>query len=170
MVLSPQKANRHVRSRSHKHTRVHTRTYTHTHVPSDEKLPETKLSKANQAQLEKVGGGYIRCRKLKGMDPEPEQLATKIEVLEERLNDKKEQLLEKELVLDEVTSLSDKLRMQAAERRHGTLDIAKKVNEYQAKIRAITRKMMAAVSELSMYQVRMHAYMYISVCLRAGAN
>ena len=37
-----------------------------------------------------------------GMDPEPEQLAAKIEVLEERLHDKKEQLLEKELVLDAV--------------------------------------------------------------------
>jgi hypothetical protein len=93
-----------------------------------------------------------RSRLLKGMDPEPEQLAAKIEVLEERLNEKKEQLLEKELVLDEVSSLSDKLRMQAAETRGSTLDLAKKVNEIRAKIRAITRKMMAAVSELSMYQ------------------
>lgn len=93
-----------------------------------------------------------RCRKLGGMDPETEQLAAKIEVLEERLNDKKEQLLEKELVLDEVTGLSDKLRMQAAESRAPTLDLAKKVNEYQAKIRGTTRKMMATVSELSMYQ------------------
>lgn len=93
-----------------------------------------------------------RCRKLGGMDPETEQLAAKIEVLEERLNDKKEQLLEKELVLDEVSGLSDKLRMQAAESRGPTLDLAKKVNEYQSKIRSTTRKMMATVSELSMYQ------------------
>lgn len=93
-----------------------------------------------------------RSRILKGMDPEPEQLAAKIEVLEERLNDKKEQLLEKELVLDEVSSLSDKLRMQAAETRGSTLELAKKVNEVRASIRAVTRKMMAAVSELSMYQ------------------
>ena len=68
------------------------------------------------------------------------------------LNDKKEQLLEKELVLDEVSSLSDKLRMQAAETRGSTLDLAKKVNEIRSKIRNITRKMMASVSELSMYQ------------------
>jgi len=93
-----------------------------------------------------------RSRLLKGMDPEPEQLAAKIEVLEERLNDKKEQLLEKELVLDEVSSLSDKLRMQAAETRGSTLDLAKKVNEIRSKIRHTTRKMMACVSELSMYQ------------------
>ncbi len=107
-----------------------------------------------------------------------------------RLNDKKEQLLEKELVLDEVTSLSDKLRLQASEQRELTLELAKKVNDYQARIRAINRtappthslrasplsalllysllravslslslfttpeKMMAAVSELSMYQAQ----------------
>ncbi len=80
-----------------------------------------------------------RCRVLKGVDPEPEQLAAKIEVLEERLNDKKEQLLEKELVLDEVTSLSDKLRLQASEQRELTLELAKKVNEFQARIRATNR-------------------------------
>lgn len=100
----------------------------------------------------KVKEAPNRCRKLGGMDPEPPQLAAKIEVLEERLNEKKERLLEKELVLDEVTSLSDKLRMQAAESRGPTLDLAKKVNDYQSKIRQTTRKMMACVSELSMYQ------------------
>jgi hypothetical protein len=48
------------------------------------------------------GDAAMRCRHLKGVDPAPDQLVAKIEVLEERLNDKKEQLLEKELVLDEV--------------------------------------------------------------------
>ncbi|EFJ42885.1 coiled-coil protein required for normal flagellar motility [Volvox carteri f. nagariensis] len=72
--------------------------------------------------------------------------------LEERLNDKKEQLLEKELILEEITSLSDKLRVQAAEGRADTLELAKRVNEYQSKLRAVTRKIMATVSELSMYQ------------------
>jgi hypothetical protein len=37
-------------------------------------------------------------------------LDAKIHVLEERLNNKKEQLLEKELILDEITNLSEKLR------------------------------------------------------------
>jgi len=93
-----------------------------------------------------------RWRQLEGEDPDMEQLAAKIQVLEERLNDKKEQLLEKELVLEEVSSLSDKLRKQAAEGRAETLALAKKVNEFQAKIKETTRKMMATVSELSMYQ------------------
>jgi len=96
--------------------------------------------------------GGTRSRILKGMDPEPEQLAAKIEVLEERLNSKKEHLLEKELVLDEVSSLSDKLRTVASESRESTLDLAKRVNDVRARIRKTTRKMMAAVAELSMYQ------------------
>lgn len=93
-----------------------------------------------------------RGRRLAGHDPTEEQLVAKLELLEERLNEKKEQLLEKELILDEVTSLGDKLRVQAAESRQPTLELAKRVNDYQARIRAVTRQMMATVSELSMYQ------------------
>ena len=93
-----------------------------------------------------------RWRELGGDDPDAEQLAAKIQVLEERLNEKKEQLLEKELVLEEVTALSDKLRTQANEGRTDTLKLAKRVNEFQARIKEVTRKMMATVSELSMYQ------------------
>ena len=43
-------------------------------------------------------------------DPEMEPLKAKILVLEERLNNKKEQLLEKELVCEEVSNLAEKLR------------------------------------------------------------
>ena len=68
------------------------------------------------------------------------------------MNDKKEALLEKELVLEEVTALSHKLRAQASSGRDDTLKLAKRVNEFQSRIKEVTRKMMATVSELSMYQ------------------
>eukprot|EP00743_Colponemidia_sp_Colp-15_P002127 GILK01002309.1.p1 GENE.GILK01002309.1~~GILK01002309.1.p1 ORF type:complete len:926 (-),score=268.21 GILK01002309.1:247-3024(-) len=93
-----------------------------------------------------------RWRKLGGEDPDAEALQAKLQILEERLNDKKEALLEKELVLEEVTSLADKLRRQALDGRQGTLALAEKVNDFQARIKDLTRKMMATVSELSMYQ------------------
>lgn len=93
-----------------------------------------------------------RWRRLDGRDPDPEALAAKIALLDERLNDKKEQLLEKDLVLEEVTALANRLRKQAIERREGMLELAKEVNDAQGKVKAVTRKMMAAVSELSMYQ------------------
>ena len=79
-----------------------------------------------------------RWRELAGEDPDAEQLSAKIQVLEERLNEKKEQLLEKELVLEEVTALSDKLRTQANEGRSDTLKLAKRVNEFQARIKEVT--------------------------------
>jgi hypothetical protein len=94
-----------------------------------------------------------RWRLLPGADPTPQELAETIKKFEERLNDKKEQLLEKELVLEEVSSLSERLRQQATDGRGDTLELAKRVNDFQARIRAMTKKMMATVSELSMYQV-----------------
>ena len=93
-----------------------------------------------------------RWRELKGEDPDQEALDAKIHVLEERLNNKKEQLLEKELILDEITNLSEKLRKQALEGRLSTLELSEKVNEFQAKLKDLTRKMMATISELSMFQ------------------
>ncbi|KAK9829922.1 hypothetical protein WJX72_008666 [[Myrmecia] bisecta] len=93
-----------------------------------------------------------RWRRLEGKVADAEELAAKVAQLEERLNDKREVLLEKELILEEITSLSARLRSQAAEGRQDTLELAKRVNEYQSRLRALTRCMMATVSELSLYQ------------------
>lgn len=71
-----------------------------------------------------------RWRELKGEDPDQEALEAKIQVLEERLNNKKEALLEKELVLEEITNLADKLRQQALTGRQDTLELAEKVNNF----------------------------------------
>ncbi|KAG1674725.1 hypothetical protein FOA52_013560 [Chlamydomonas sp. UWO 241] len=97
-------------------------------------------------------GNHSRWRLLEGKIPDKEELGAKIQQLDERLNDKKEALLEKQLILDEITHLSDKLRPQAADGRGDTLELAQRVNEYQSRLRAVTRRVMATVSELSMYQ------------------
>lgn len=52
----------------------------------------------------------------------------------------------------QVSSLSDALRIQAAAGRGDTLEVARKANDYQNRTRAVTRRMMATISELSMYQ------------------
>merc|ERR1719231_1372281 len=114
----------------------------------DEKKKSHQLSE----ELERPEGSLRKWRQLPGNDPDPETLQSKIAFLEERLNDKKESLLEKELVLEEVTTLSEKLRAQALEGRQGTLELSQKVNAFQSRIKDVTRKMMATVSELSMYQ------------------
>jgi uncharacterized coiled-coil DUF342 family protein len=78
----------------------------------------------------------------------------KIKVLEDRLDHKREQLLEKELILEEVTALTDKLRTQAVSKRDAAKVLADQLNELHGRIRDVTKKMLASVSELSMYQVR----------------
>jgi chromosome segregation ATPase len=93
-----------------------------------------------------------RWRALGGRDPSPEELAAKIQGLEAKLNTKREQLLEKELILDEVTNLSNRLRKRASNGRGDTLELSKRVNAFQGQIRDATRKMMGVVAELSIYQ------------------
>ncbi len=48
--------------------------------------------------------------------------------LHERLDKKEDCLLEKHLILEEIASLSDRLRNQAAEGREDTLELAQKVS------------------------------------------
>lgn len=107
-------------------------------------------------ELENPRSSLRKWRKLGGEDLDPQTLRIKIHDLEERLNDKKEALLEKELILEEVTALSDKLRHQAVDGRQGTMELSQKVNAFQSRIKDVTRKMMAIVSELSMHQATSH--------------
>ena len=95
---------------------------------------------------------HPKKRELGGEDAEVDALDAKIQVLEERLNNKKESLLEKELVYEEVTNLAEKLRTKALDGRKSTLEIAEKINEYKARTAELSRKMLATVSELSMFQ------------------
>jgi chromosome segregation ATPase len=107
-----------------------------------------------------------RWRPLDGSDLDLEQLVAKIKVLEDRLDHKREQLLEKELILEEVTALTDKLRTQAVSKRDAAKVLADQLNELHGRIRDVTKKMLASVSELSMYQV--HCALY-TVWAGAGA-
>lgn len=93
-----------------------------------------------------------RWRTLKGVDPAPEELASRLQVLEARLSGKRTLLLEKKLLLQGVTSLSNWLRSQVIERHTGKIRRARDVNHAQARVTVMTRRIMAAVSELSIYQ------------------
>lgn len=135
------------------------------------RLPEKEVSKSRIAELELLitaerkscdelsanledPSNQDRWRPLDGEDPDLEQLTAKIKVLEDRLNNKREQLLEKELVLEEVTALTERLRAQALSKRDSAKALADQLNDLQHKIQGTTKQMLASVSELSMYQVR----------------
>ncbi|XP_078000623.1 coiled-coil domain-containing protein 146-like [Glandiceps talaboti] len=106
-----------------------------------------------EKELENPNNKY-RVRLLEGRDMSPSDLNSKIEELEIRLSEKEEQLLEKDLIFEQVTRLAERVRNKAESGKLDTLNLAKKVNEFQARIKETTRKMMAMVSELSMNQAQ----------------
>ena len=70
---------------------------------------------------------HFRWRKLPGKIPGKDELRAKISQLQERVDKKEDSLLEKHLILEEIASLSERLRNQAAEGRQDTLELAQKV-------------------------------------------
>ncbi|KAJ1161711.1 hypothetical protein NDU88_002192 [Pleurodeles waltl] len=93
-----------------------------------------------------------RVRLLDGTDPSLSEMMKKIEELELSLAEKEEQLLEKDFISEQVSRLSDRVRVKAENGKQDTLTLAKKVNELQKKIKDATRKMMSHIAELSMQQ------------------
>lgn len=126
-----------------------------TYCDLEARLKETRaLSKrlSEELQVPNPSINPTRYRKIAGNDPGHNQLQSNIAVLSSRLTAQKEQLLEKELILEEVGGLTEKLRLQAVEGHDITLLLAKKMNSLQHQVKKVTRTMMATVSELSMYQ------------------
>ncbi|CAI9532789.1 unnamed protein product, partial [Staurois parvus] len=93
-----------------------------------------------------------RTRKLEGKDPSQPELLKKTEELELRLAEKEEQLLEKDFLYEQVSKLSDRIRIKAENGKEDTLTCAKKINKMKNKIKDTTRKMMSQIAELSMQQ------------------
>ncbi|XP_072257827.1 coiled-coil domain-containing protein 146 [Pyxicephalus adspersus] len=93
-----------------------------------------------------------RIRILEGKDPSQQELIKKTEELELRLAEKEEQLLEKDFLYEQVSKLSDRIRIKTENGKEDTLAGAKKMNELQNKIKDTTRKMMSRIAELSMQQ------------------
>ena len=120
-------------------------------VSINEELDNKKSEVQSLSQQLEDPANHPNAVDLPGEDPDQEALLAKIHVLEERLNNKKEALLEKELVFDEVSNLAEKLRTQALDGRKTTLEVAEKINEYKARTTDLSRKMLATVSELSMF-------------------
>eukprot|EP01029_Cantina_marsupialis_P005198 TRINITY_DN15594_c0_g1_i1.p1 TRINITY_DN15594_c0_g1~~TRINITY_DN15594_c0_g1_i1.p1 ORF type:complete len:914 (+),score=315.90 TRINITY_DN15594_c0_g1_i1:113-2854(+) len=92
-----------------------------------------------------------RWRELPGEDPDVDQLKAKLQVLDQRFEEKKEQQLEKELVLEEVGNLAEKLKTEAEQQRSTMLRVAQEKNMLEAEIQKTTDRMKATVAELSMY-------------------
>lgn len=138
-------------------------------------------------------GSKDRWVELGGEDPDLESLSARVSGLEMRVGSAREELLERELVLEEISGLAARLKASAAAAaataapaggagaataKPGSataaltapeppaLAAAKQATELQSKIKELNRKMMAVVSELSMYQAT--AIKLASEATRAG--
>ena len=60
--------------------------------------------------------------------------------------------MEKDLILEQVSRLTDRIANKVDSSKDDTLNLAKKVNQIQSQIKNTTKKMMANVSELSIAQ------------------
>ena len=94
---------------------------------------------------------------LEGEDPDTEQLDLRATELEQTLSVLKKELLDRELTLEELRGLSERLSTElhgAPDNKDGisAASLGKQINELQQKIRETTRRLMALVSEVSMYQ------------------
>lgn len=113
-------------------------------------LEEDLMDPKNDTRWRKLGAVK---KGVEGENPEdPSALAVREQELEQKLYHEHEKLMEKELILEEVSELSDRLRKQASGGREYTLELAKKVNHYQYSLKQKTKKMMATLSELSVVQ------------------
>ncbi|XP_039271239.2 coiled-coil domain-containing protein 146-like [Styela clava] len=93
-----------------------------------------------------------RVRLLGGKDPTPTELHKKMEELEIRLAQKEETLLDKDLIFDQASRLANRVQKKVDAGQEDSLTLSKKVNDCPRKIKDVTRKMMALVSELAMQQ------------------
>lgn len=93
-----------------------------------------------------------RCRMLPGKVPDREEMLARVHQLKERIAAKVEQIAEKDVILRELGGLLDRCQAYATSQRDDAFALARAVVEYKQRYRTATRRIMALVSELSMYQ------------------
>lgn len=112
---------------------------------------ERERTQQLSTQLEDPGNAE-RWNNLGGEDMDVEEMMLKISVLQKRLDEKREQILQRELVIEEIAMSIEKMKLQMAENKDTSIASAATVNQLQGRIRETTKRMLATVSELSMYQ------------------
>lgn len=85
--------------------------------------------------------------------PDKEEMLARLHQLKERISGKQELILEKDTIIKELSGLLERSQEYAAANRDDAFKLARAVVDYKQRYRAATRKIMALVSELSMFQV-----------------
>ncbi|XP_068611649.1 coiled-coil domain-containing protein 146 [Brachionichthys hirsutus] len=112
---------------------------------------QIELAEASDKTLESLNR-VVEYKELKGEDPSGAELVKRIEKLEVNLADREMQVLERELLVDQVTRLAQPLSEQLETCRQDRLSVAKKLNELRTQVMDTNRHLMAVSAELSMKQ------------------
>ena len=103
-------------------------------------------------------GCHPGWRKLEGSDPTTYEMIQKVQTLQKRLIAKTEEVVEKDLLIQEKEKLYVELKNILA--RQPGPEVAEQLNVYQTMLREKTRQMKAMTSELNMYQAQVNEYKY----------
>ncbi|XP_023808252.1 coiled-coil domain-containing protein 146 isoform X2 [Oryzias latipes] len=110
-----------------------------------------KLSEASDKTLESVNR-EADFTELKSKVPSSVELVKKMEQLEGNLAERERQLLEKELLVEQVTRLTKPLGEQAENYQQDSLSLAKRLNEVRTHLIDTNQRIMAVSAELSVKQ------------------
>lgn len=122
-----------------------------------ELLQDRTKVKALSEELENPNNAH-RWRKLDGSDPGTHEMIQKIQALQKRLIAKTEEVVERDLLIQEKDKLYIELKNILA--RQPGPEIAEQLSIYQQGVRNKTKSMKATASELNMYQAQVNEYKF----------
>lgn len=122
-----------------------------------ELLRERTRCKALEEELENPMNIH-RWRKLEGSDPSTYEMIQKIHTLQKRLIQKTEEVVEKELMIQEKEKLYLELKHILA--RQPGPEVAEQLQIYQQTLKEKTKQMKGMASELNMYESQVNEYKY----------
>jgi len=99
-----------------------------------------------------------RWRKLEGTDPDTWENLQKIQTLQKRLIKKTEEVVEKDVIIQEKEKLYVELKNLLA--RQPGPEVAEQLSIYQQNLKEKTSQMKAMAAELNMYQAQVNEYKY----------
>ena len=120
-------------------------------------LQEKTKVKALSEELENPMNVH-RWRKLEGSDPATYEMIQKIQTLQKRLIMKTEEVVEKDLLIQEKEKLYVELKNILA--RQPGPEVAEQLSVYQHNLKEKTRQMKAMASELNMHQAQVNEHRF----------
>ncbi|CAH8848679.1 unnamed protein product [Trichobilharzia szidati] len=118
-------------------------------------LKERSRAKALEEELQNPVNVH-RWRKLEGSDPSTYEMIQKIQALQKRLISKTEEVVEKELLIQEKEKIYVELKHILA--RQPGPEVAEQLNVYQNIIRDKTKQMKAMTAEMNVYENQIAEY------------